>query len=108
MRITATVTIPAEHPAFAGHFPGTPILPGVLLLDESLRVLEAKQFPAAMQWRIASAKFLKPVRPGEPLQIEYETLANGAVHFSILSAGTPVATGTLLPTPAAWAHDRAG
>ena len=32
-----TVTIGAEHPALAGHFPGAPILPGVLLLDEMLR-----------------------------------------------------------------------
>jgi len=38
-----TVTIGAEHPALAGHFPGAPILPGVLLLDEMLRAVEQAQ-----------------------------------------------------------------
>ena len=37
MGAVTTVTIAAEHPALAGHFPGAPILPGVLLLDEMVR-----------------------------------------------------------------------
>ena len=32
-----SIGIPADHPAFAGHFPGIPILPGAVLLDETLR-----------------------------------------------------------------------
>ena len=107
MRISATVTIPAEHPAFAGHFPGTPILPGVLLLDEMLCAIEARPPAQAPQWRIASAKFLKPVTPGEPLQIEHEVLSSGSLRFHVLSAGTLVATATFLPEPA-WVQDRAG
>ena len=35
-----TLTISADHPALAGHFSGVPIVPGVLLLDETLRALE--------------------------------------------------------------------
>ena len=108
MRLTATVMISGEHPAFAGHFPGTPILPGVVLLDEMLHALEARAGVAAVQWRIGSAKFLKPVTPGEQLQIEHEALANGSLRFAILSGGALVATGTLLPPLTAWVHDRAG
>ncbi len=106
MRIAATVKISEEHPAFAGHFPGTPILPGVLLLDEILRAL-GREHAAPLQWRIASAKFLKPVGPGEELKVEYESLPNGAVRFNVRSAGVLVATGTLLRTPATQARDRA-
>jgi predicted LPLAT superfamily acyltransferase len=94
MRVAATLTIAAEHPAFAGHFPGTPILPGVVLLDEMLHALGPRQ------WRIGSAKLLKPVVPGEALQIEHEPLPNGSVRFSITSAGALVATGTLRPAAA--------
>jgi 3-hydroxyacyl-[acyl-carrier-protein] dehydratase len=98
VRATLTVTIHPDHPALAGHFPGAPILPGVLLLDETLRALESQeQALASGRWRIGRAKFLKPVRPGETLLLEHERLANGAVHFLISSAGAAVAEGMLVP-----------
>jgi 3-hydroxymyristoyl/3-hydroxydecanoyl-(acyl carrier protein) dehydratase len=92
---TTTLHVPAQHPAFDGHFPGAPLLPGVVLLDEMLQVLP----PASGSgWTIATAKFLHPVRPGETLTLEHEPpLANGTVRFTIRSAGQPVASGTLVP-----------
>lgn len=98
MRAAITVTIHPDHPALAGHFPGAPILPGVLLLDETLRALETHDSAlAAGRWSIGRAKFLKPVRPGETLLLEHEQLPNGSVHFLISSAGAAVAEGTLVP-----------
>jgi len=97
MRSSTTVTITAEHPALAGHFPGVPILPGVLLLDETLRALTASGAPEHPRWRIRAAKFLKPVHPGETLLLEHETLINGSIRFRISSAGQPVAHGLLTP-----------
>jgi len=97
MRRRVTVTITAEHPALAGHFPGVPILPGVLLLDETLRALAAEGTPERPRWRIRAAKFLKPVRPGETLLVENEPLINGSIRFRVSSAGQPVATGLLTP-----------
>ena len=92
---SSTVLVPAEHPAFDGHFPGAPLLPGVVLLDEMLQVVENGQ-PGA--WTISTAKFLQPVRPGDTLTLEQEALTNGAIRFAIRSAGRKVATGTLVPT----------
>ena len=69
----------------------------MLLLDETLRALEADESLALTQWRIGRAKFLKPVRPGETLLVEHEMLPNGTVRFSVSSAGQPVAEGVLLP-----------
>jgi 3-hydroxymyristoyl/3-hydroxydecanoyl-(acyl carrier protein) dehydratase len=107
MGITVTVLVPPQHPAFDGHFPGAPLLPGVVLLDEMLRVVEeertnggataAGKAGAATGWTIATAKFLQPVRPGDALTLEHEALANGAIRFAIRSAGRAVATGTLVP-----------
>src|ERR1700674_1018315 len=62
-----TITIAPEHPALAGHFPGAPILPGVLLLDEMVCAVEQARPHAGTRWRIGAAKFVKPVRPGEHL-----------------------------------------
>jgi 3-hydroxyacyl-[acyl-carrier-protein] dehydratase len=96
MAYTTTLLVPTDHPAFDGHFPGAPLLPGVVLLDEMLRAVEAGG--RGGDWSISTAKFLQPVRPGEALTLEHEALANGALRFAIRSAGRPVATGTLVPT----------
>jgi 3-hydroxyacyl-[acyl-carrier-protein] dehydratase len=112
MGTTVTVLVPPQHPAFDGHFPGAPLLPGVVLLDEMLRVVEeerpnggvgagAGRTGATAGWTIATAKFLQPVRPGDALTLEHEALTNGAVRFAIRSAGRAVATGTLVPRLAA-------
>jgi 3-hydroxymyristoyl/3-hydroxydecanoyl-(acyl carrier protein) dehydratase len=89
-----TLQIPPQHPAFEGHFPGAPLLPGVVLLDEMLQVLGATP---AQGWTIATAKFLHPVRPGETLTFEHERLVSGGVRFIIRSADRPVASGMLVP-----------
>jgi 3-hydroxyacyl-[acyl-carrier-protein] dehydratase len=68
------VAIAADHPAFDGHFPGQPLLPGVALLAE---VMEAARAQPALATCIGSAptlavtKFLAPVRPGASLSIDF-------------------------------------
>jgi 3-hydroxymyristoyl/3-hydroxydecanoyl-(acyl carrier protein) dehydratase len=93
-----TLTIAAEHPALPGHFPGAPIVPGVLLLDEMVRAAQTRAGPAPGGWRIGTAKFLKPVHPGELLTLAHEALPNGSLRFSVARGGVPVAQGLLIPT----------
>jgi 3-hydroxyacyl-[acyl-carrier-protein] dehydratase len=103
-----TLSIPADHPALAGHFPGAPIVPGVLLLDEMIRAVESADGGRRARWRIGSAKFVKPVRPGEILTLRQERLRNGSIACSLLSAGQPVARGVLLSLAPPRAGDDAG
>lgn len=94
--MTATpLPLPVPHPAIEGHFPGTPILPGVVLLDEAVRVIERDLGTQAVCWRISSVKFLSPAAPGEALRLEHERLAGGGVRFTILAGERTVATGQL-------------
>ena len=77
------VQIAAEHPAFPGHFPGSPLLPGVCLLAEIIEI--ALGDPAHTQAlgcapRIAVAKFLAPVRPGAELAIQLRSV-EGKIRF---------------------------
>lgn len=96
--MTATpLSLPAPHPATEGHFPGAPILPGVVLLDEALRLIERATGTDATRWRVASVKFLSPATPGESLLLEQERLPSGAIRFTIVSGGRTVATGQLTP-----------
>lgn len=90
-----SITVAADHPAFAGHFPGAPIWPGVLLLAE---VFEALNDDPGLRERLgplpqlAAAKFLAPVRPGAELQLQLVDKPQ-AVRFEVHCAGTLVASG---------------
>ena len=105
MQGETTLVIEADHPAFAGHFPGMPILPGVVLLDAAVHaLLVARGIPCgtgnsdspAPACKISAAKFLSPVGPGETLTISYRTSATGSTHFEISGVNRKVAEGTLM------------
>ena len=92
---TTTLKIAAEHPALAGHFPGAPVLPGVVLLDEMLRLVESGI--GGGRWRIGTAKFVRPVYAGETLTLCHERLPNGSIRFRVQRGGEAVAHGVLVP-----------
>ena len=87
------LAIPADHPAYAGHFPGAPVLPGVVLLDAALAVAHAEGALREGPFRIAHAKFFRFVTPGDALVLRQTFAADGAVDFEIVSAAGRVASG---------------
>ena len=89
------VTVAADHPAFAGHFPGRPILPGVVLLGWAARALGEFLGRAVPPCDIASAKFLRPVTPGTKLVIRLTQQSVATWRFDVVDGQDTVATGTL-------------
>lgn len=87
--------IAADHPAYAGHFPGHPVLPGVVLIDAALAAIADQTGHALSTRELASAKFLSPVMPGEALTLERRTTDSGAIEFTIHAGERMVARGTL-------------
>ncbi|MDR5745552.1 AMP-binding protein [Caballeronia sp. LZ029] len=94
-RAALSFTVPPEHPALAGHFPGRPIVPGVVLLDHALDAIGSALGKNVGACRIESAKFLSPAAPGEALDITYETSASGAIRFTIRAGVRAVASGAV-------------
>ena len=94
------VAVPTDHPAFAGHFPGRPILPGVVLLGWAVETLGDALGGPLPACEIALAKFLRPVGPGAQLSIRLAGQAGGTWRFDILDGEAPVATGSLRTPPA--------
>ena len=73
--------LPAEHPSIAGHFPGNPIVPGAVLLDEILAAIERTHGQPPEAWAVKSVKFLRPVRPGDELALEITANPDGDTRF---------------------------
>jgi 3-hydroxyacyl-[acyl-carrier-protein] dehydratase len=85
--------IESDHPAFVGHFPGRPIVPGVLLLDRTQRAIE---FQIGMPLEgLPVAKFHSPAIPDEELELEYD-IENSIVHFQIRCRVRRIASGRFL------------
>jgi 3-hydroxyacyl-[acyl-carrier-protein] dehydratase len=68
MNFEISRSIPADHPSLAGHFPGAPIVPGVVILDEVAAALA--------EWRkgyrltgIRMVKFVTPLKPEQRFTI---------------------------------------
>ncbi|HWQ40124.1 MAG TPA: AMP-binding protein [Burkholderiales bacterium] len=93
------VTIAADHPALAGHFPGDPVVPGAVLLDEVVEALVRGFHESRAALEIVSAKFLRPVRPGERLHLRLVAGTDRTVRFEYRAGGRPAATGVLKPGP---------
>jgi 3-hydroxyacyl-[acyl-carrier-protein] dehydratase len=88
--IVESVRISAAHPSLPGHFPGQPIVPGVVLLD---RVAAAIERDAGSRLaRIGVVKFLAPLKPDEDASLHI--MRDGArVRFRIARGETPILTG---------------
>ncbi len=96
-------TVDPAHPAFAGHFPGRPILPGVVLLDQVVRVLEAANLsardgaPFITRHRLAVCKFHRPAGPGARLTIHTDRQLNGSIAFRVTEDDQLIASGSFAP-----------
>ena len=82
------------HPALPGHFPGNPLVPGVVVLERVAAALKAWRGTVVGKLDV---KFLQPLRPGEEATIALDD--NGArVCFEVRRVGGDVlARGTLQP-----------
>ena len=80
MRFVSEGAISAGHPSLAGHFPGNPVLPGVVLLEEVLTALRAWQ-PNCRVDGFEVVKFRQPVRPGCAFLLELEQAAPNKISF---------------------------
>ena len=95
MKMQSAIDIGADHPAFAGHFPSFPVMPGAVLLDEMLNVIQLDRGIDLKDWHIGSVKFFDAVRPRDTLVLEHDAIAAGLIHFTIRVENRKMASGSL-------------
>jgi 3-hydroxyacyl-[acyl-carrier-protein] dehydratase len=100
-RVVTQCQVPDQSPVFEGHFPGYPILPGVLMIETMaqtggwllLATVHCTKMPFLMQ--VEKAKMRSFVAPGQSMQAQADLLHEGSgyavVKASITAAGKKVA-----------------
>ena len=106
VRATGLKNVSINEPFFQGHFPGNPIMPGVLIIEALAQVgsvallsVEENKGKIGFFAGIKSFRFRKPVRPGDVLRLEVRlSRIRGAIGKGVAKAevdGTTVAEGEL-------------
>lgn len=97
---------PADEPFFAGHFPGYPVVPGVILVEAmaqvggaGLKIIDPDRPSIYYFATIDKVKFRRQVRPGDEVRIEVTLLRSGKT--AVKQAGKAF-VGTELAAEAEW------
>jgi 3-hydroxyacyl-[acyl-carrier-protein] dehydratase len=86
-------SIAPTHPALEGHFPGQPIVPAVVILDEVLAAVSRTDALGPVAG-VIQAKFTAVLRPGQRCSIEFAAGING-LRFTCRAEGQTIASGLL-------------
>ena len=89
------LSIGHDHPSLAGHFPGYPVVPGVVLLNEVLDTLRRGSAASLLVTGLPMVKFTSPLRPGEFVTIHVDEEGAGRATFSCQVDTRLVASGVI-------------
>ena len=84
--------IGADHPALPGHFPGNPVVPGVVLLDRVAAAVE--RIWGQRLGGLPRVKFLRPLRPDQVAELFVDRDGNGA-RFRFVCGTDVIASGAI-------------
>ena len=95
LNFTKRQVIAADHSSLAGHFPGNPVVPGVVILEEVTQAFEEWR-PESQVVGMPVVKFLAPLRPGQPFTIRFTESGVRGIRFEcVRDDGRALAQGCL-------------
>jgi len=81
MKFEVLRLIRADHPSLPGHFPGAPLVPGVVILDEVIAAIDEWRRDSQLSG-VPSVKFLAPLNPEQPFIISLSATGKDAGEVS--------------------------
>lgn len=87
------IVFPSDHPALPGHFPGDPMVPGVVLLDAAADL--ARGAGCRRVTGVRAAKFRTALRPGTSCLIQLSSREDGALDVECSAGGSTILTAIL-------------
>jgi 3-hydroxymyristoyl/3-hydroxydecanoyl-(acyl carrier protein) dehydratase len=89
----AALCVAADHPALPGHFPGHPVVPGVVLLELVIEAVESALSGKARG--IASAKFPNTLAPGVVCRVLIRRRDDGRIEARCVDGSRTIMTAVL-------------
>ena len=96
MTIEKSLLIDPAHPSLTGHFPGNPIVPGVVLLGEILELIGQSLNETLRLSKVPNVKFHSPLRPNEVVQLRFDLSSEQVITFSCQVGSRRIASGQFI------------
>jgi 3-hydroxymyristoyl/3-hydroxydecanoyl-(acyl carrier protein) dehydratase len=98
-RVELDLRVPADLACFDGHFPGMPILPGVVQIDWSVKLGRPRLAPRGEFAGMEQLKFLGIVQPGARLTLALELASPERIAFRYSEGTARRSSGILVFAP---------
>ncbi|MFW5443601.1 MAG: hypothetical protein ACKE51_04750 [Methylococcaceae bacterium] len=95
LEISQEYCIPSSHPCLAGHFPNSPIVPGVVILDYTGALLRNWKTKTRIK-TLSQAKFHHPLYPEQSFIIHLMQTTEHSIKFKCLRAEDKLLSGTFI------------
>lgn len=90
--MTYSFTIKNTHPSLKGHFPGNPVVPGVIILDEVMQIIKSIK-PDFLVKTIPAVKFTQPLLAEQRVNVEIIHKTDTSISFNCLHNENKIASG---------------
>jgi 3-hydroxyacyl-[acyl-carrier-protein] dehydratase len=95
--VVSQFSVSMNHPSLAGHFPGNPIVPGVVILDEIIHTIESNWEEKTVTV-LKFVKFIKPLRAEQKVTLTVDETDTGTLKFVCKKNGEIFVSGQCIVT----------